>query len=73
MLRLHDQSHKLEDKRDQVDHYSRQEKPSPALVLSKDVFEKPLAHQVAAVKLSEVTVVSFSCLWECGIPLFTII
>ena len=49
----------MEDRRDQVDHYDQQEKPSPALYISKGVFNKPIAPQVAAVELSEVTVCSF--------------
>ena len=43
-----------------MDHDGQQEKPFPALALSKGVFGEPIAQQVAPVELSEVTVCSFS-------------
>ena len=41
-----------------VDHYGQQDKPSLVLALSKGVFGRPIAQQVAPVELSEVTVCS---------------
>ena len=45
-----------------MDHYVQQKKPSPVRALSKGVFDKLIAQQVAPVDLSKVIVCSSSCL-----------